>query len=237
MGRAEDARAVFGAAGGDLGVALPRRRGELGSALALEALEGLRVQLGDPARLLVDVRQDRLVVRERQQGLEIGVRGAAVLAGHPVEVGFGVGPCQCVRVGGLADVAKTLRPRWLVAMNAVERLVEATPITLRATLEDVEPLADPHDRSGRGSRLDGNEACSVTLERGQERGRAFVLEAAFCVVVRSDALDTLHMCTFITRGAEASGPSECDDDDGDQPDRSHFRMLLQTLHCHGVAVG
>jgi hypothetical protein len=132
---------------------------------------------------------------------------------------------------------KTPSPGQLVARNAVERFVDAAPITLFATFEDVEPLADAADRRG-GSGPELNEPCSVTLERGDERGLALLLDAPFGRVVRVDEPDTLRMRVVVTRRAEATEPSQCDDDDdSNPPSRSHAGMLLQALHRAGVLVG
>ncbi|HEU4732385.1 MAG TPA: hypothetical protein VFT22_31035 [Kofleriaceae bacterium] len=132
---------------------------------------------------------------------------------------------------------KTPRPDRLVAMSAVERFVETAPIALRTALEDIEPLPDPTDRGGRRARPDRDESRAATLERVQERGLACLLQDALGIVVRRDALRSLHMCAVITRCAEAAKSSNCDDDNCDHPSRSHSSMLLQTLHRAGVLMG
>jgi hypothetical protein len=125
----------------------------------------------------------------------------------------------------------------LVAMSAIERFVDAAAITLTATFEDVEPLADAADRRG-SSGPELNEPCSVTLERGDERGLARFFHAPFGRVALVDERDALHMRMIVTRCAEATEPSQCDDnDDSNQPSRSHAGMLLQAPHCAGVLVG
>lgn len=109
LGPGLDAGAASGAARGDVGVAALERGADLGLASEVEAMARVAPLLLDGGGLPVDDPLERLVVRERQEGLEVRMGRGPQLVGHPGLVGVGVGLDQRVGVGRLADVAQASR--------------------------------------------------------------------------------------------------------------------------------